>query len=106
MPAITLTREERQRAQELQLLSFLDEAEEVHVAQAWEATGFLPGAAKPFWKNHPLDRLQEIWVMKEEKEAEYKTTNARLIRGILQHKHDCGTTLEPNSPRAGDDWAD
>jgi hypothetical protein len=42
MPAITLTREERQRAQELQLLSFLDEAE--GVAQAREATGFLQGA--------------------------------------------------------------
>jgi len=104
IPAITLTREEWQRAQELQLLSFLDEAEEV--AQAWEASGFLPGARKPFWKDHPLDRLQEIWAMIEEKEAEYKTTNARMIRWILQKKHDCGATLKPNSPRAGDDWAD
>ena len=93
---ITPTREERQRAQEIQLLFFLDEAEEV--AQAWGATGFPPGARKPFWKDHPLVRLQEIWAMKEEKEAEYKTTNARLIRGILQQRHDCGTTLEPNSP--------
>ena len=94
MPAITLTHEERQRTQELQLLSFLDEAEEV--AQAWEATGFLPGARKPFWKDHPLDRLQEIWAMIEEKEEEYKTTNARWIRRILQQKHNREATLEPN----------
>ena len=104
IPAITLTHEEWQRAQELQLLSFLDEAEEV--AQAWEATGFLTGARKPLWQDHPLDRLHEIWAMIEEKEKEYKTTNTRMIRRILQKKHDCEATLKPNSPRAGDDWAD
>ena len=82
MPAITLTHEERQRALELQLLSFLDEAEEV--SQAWEAIGFLPAAYKPFWKDHPLDRLQEIWAMIGAKEAEYDTNDPRVIRKILQ----------------------
>ena len=55
MPAIELTREERERALELQLLVFLDETEEV--SQAWGAIGFPPGAYKPFWKDHPLVRL-------------------------------------------------
>ena len=104
MPAITLTHEERQRALELQLLSFLDEAEEV--SQAWEPIEFLPGAYKPFWKDHPLDRLQEIWAMTGAKEAEYGTKGPRVIRKILQKQHGHYNTLEANTTRAGDDWAD
>ena len=80
VPAITFTHEERQRALELQLLSFLDEAE--GVSQAWGAIGFPPGAYKPFWKDHPLDRLQEIWTTLRAAEAKYKTEDARQIRSI------------------------
>jgi hypothetical protein len=76
------------------LLSFLDEAEEASKTM------------RHFWKDHSLDYLDMIWTSLQAAEAKYKTKNARYIRTILQQQHGCDTTLEANSPRGGDDWAD
>ena len=77
-----------------QLLSFLDEAEVASTTM------------RPFYKDYDEVYLEQMWATLQVAEAEYKTTNPRLIRGILQKKHNRITTLEANSPRAGDDWAD
>ena len=68
--------------------------------------GFLPGAYKPLWKAHPLDRLQEVWAMIGAKEAEYGTTDPIVIQKVLQKQHGHYTTLEADTTRAGDDCAD
>ena len=81
-----------------QLLSFLDEAE---VASK---------SMRPFYRDYDEVYLEQMWATLQAAEAKYKTKDARptgrQIRTILQQKHGCGTTLEANSPRGGDDWAD
>jgi hypothetical protein len=77
-----------------QLLSFLDEAEVASTTM------------RPFYRDYDEVYLEQMWATLQVAEAKYKTANPRMIRGILQKKHNRMTTLEPNSPRAGDDWAD
>jgi len=81
-----------------QLLSFLDEAEVASTTM------------RPFYRDYDEVYLEQMWATLQAAEAKYKTKDARptgrQIRTILQQKHGCGTTLEANSPRGGDDWAD
>jgi hypothetical protein len=77
-----------------QLWSFLDEAEVASTTM------------RPFYRDYDEVYLEQMWATLQVAEAKYKTANPRMIRGILQKKHNRMTTLEPNSPRAGDDWAD